>query len=58
MKKDRRLSDLDRKLGVAIVSCTECKLEFYSLHKDDLYCPYCEMYGFKNPIKIQKRGRN
>jgi len=57
MKKDKKLSEIDRKIGASLISCRQCKMEFYTLDKEEVYCPYCELNGFTNPEKIQKRGR-
>jgi len=49
-EKDKRLSETDKKLGVKILNCQNCNREFYTLHREDKYCPYCVLYKeFKNP---------
>lgn len=57
MEKDKRLSEIDRRMGVQIVVCRKCNMEFNTLHREDIYCPFCQMGGLKNPERRQPRGR-
>ena len=57
MQKDEKVSDLDRRLGIKTANCRNCKLNFYTFHSEHIYCPVCNMAGFKNPEPRQQRGR-
>lgn len=57
MERNTKLSELDRKLGIVLVVCKRCDMEFHTLHRDDKYCAFCDMKGFVNPKKINKRER-
>jgi len=57
-EKDKRLSDTDRKLGIKLVPCKNCNMEFHTLHREDNYCAFCVAYkGFKNSERPKKRRR-
>ena len=56
MEQNKRLSDSDKKLGVTLISCQNCNMEFHTLHREDKYCTFCVMYeGYKNPTPNKKR---
>lgn len=57
MQKDMRLTAMDRTLGIMMNNCKKCKMTFHTLHREDEYCPFCEMEGFENPEPIKKRDR-
>ncbi len=56
-KKDNFLSEIDRRLGIVIKVCRSCEMEFNTLHKEDLYCGMCTVFGkYENPV-LKPKGR-
>lgn len=59
-QKDRRLTEIDRKIGIVILPCKNCNMEFHTLYRDDLYCAFCQLYEkCKNPreFKMEEKAR-
>lgn len=59
-QKDKRLTEIDRKVGIVLLPCKNCGMEFHTLYRDDLYCPFCQIYEkCKNPreFKIEEKAR-